>query len=76
MSGKTNPTIEVVVHEGGGIEIDAVGFQGSDCEQATGWLERALGLVGVRRRKPEYHRRARTRGRNKQKLGGGENHES
>jgi hypothetical protein len=59
-------TIEVVVNTGGEIKIDAVGFKGADCERATAFLEKALGNVKGRTKKPEYHQRAQTR----QRLGG------
>jgi hypothetical protein len=62
-----NRTIEVIVDDGGNIQIDAVGFQGADCEKATAFLEEALGQVADRQRKPEYHsRRSVTR---KQQVG-------
>ena len=52
----------------GDISIDAVGFKGTDCEQATRFLEEALGVVGQKTKKPEYHQRSsRT---HQQKLGG------
>ncbi len=50
-------TIEVIVAPDGSIQIDAVGFQGTDCERATAFLEDALGSVADRQRKPEYHNR-------------------
>jgi hypothetical protein len=60
-------TIEVIVDTGGHIQIDAVGFQGTDCEKATAFLEQALGQVADRQRKPEYNnRRSVTR---KQQVG-------
>jgi hypothetical protein len=44
-----------------------VGFKGPDCEKATAFLEEALGVVGQKTKKPEYHQRStRT---NQQKLG-------
>ena len=49
-------TSEVIVDAGGGIKIDAAGFKGADCEKATAFLERALGQVKGRTKKPEYHR--------------------
>jgi hypothetical protein len=49
-------TIEVVVAPTGGIKIEAMGFAGADCEKATAYLEQALGVVGTRQKKPEYHR--------------------
>ena len=51
------PAIEIVVSPNGDIQIDAVGFKGADCEKATAFLEQALGIVGNRVKKPEYHQR-------------------
>ena len=48
-------TIEVIVDPQGGIQIEAVNFRGPDCEQATRFLEEALGTVTNKRKKPEYH---------------------
>lgn len=56
----TSKSIEVIVDATGQIKIDAVGFQGADCEKATAFLEDALGQVGSRQRKPEYLRRNRS----------------
>jgi len=53
----TTKTIEVVVSPDGGITIDAAGFRGADCEKATAFLEKALGVVNDRTRKPDYYRR-------------------
>jgi len=50
-------TLEVSIEPNGSIAIEAVGFKGADCEQATRFLEEALGVVGQRRKKPEYHQR-------------------
>ncbi len=59
--------IEIIIGVGGEIQIDAVGFKGPDCEKATKFLEEALGVVGQKIKKPEYHQRStRT---NQQKLG-------
>jgi len=52
----TQKSIEVVVNMDGSLEIEAVGFTGSDCEKATSFLEKALGLVSSRNRKGEYYR--------------------
>ena len=54
-----NRTIEVIVDTTGQIKIDAVGFQGADCEKATVFLEEALGHVAERHHKPEYHAHGR-----------------
>lgn len=48
------PHIEVIVSPAGDISIDAVGFKGADCEQATRFIEEALGSVAARSRKPEF----------------------
>jgi Protein of unknown function (DUF2997) len=50
------PIIEVIISPAGEIIVDAVGFKGADCEQATRYLEQALGVVGQREKKPQYHR--------------------
>ena len=60
-------TIEVTVSPIGEIQINAVGFKGADCEQATQFLEEALGTIQQKQRKPEYHQRAQTK--NQQRLG-------
>jgi hypothetical protein len=53
-----NRTIEIIIGTTGEIQIDAVGFKGADCEQATKFLEEALGVVGQKIKKPEYHQRS------------------
>ncbi len=63
-----NKTIEIIVSPIGEVFIDAVGFKGPDCEKATKFLEEALGVVGQKVKKPEYHQRSTTR--NQQRLGG------
>lgn len=60
-------TIEIIIAPGGGISIDAIGFKGTDCEQATKFLEDALGTTTQKRRKPEYQ--ARNKQRHQQRLG-------
>ena len=59
-------SIEIIVAPDGGVSIDAIGFKGADCEQATKFLEQALGFIKVRQKKPEYTQRARNQ--NKQQL--------
>jgi len=63
-----NRTIEIIILASGEIQIDAVGFKGLDCEQATRFLEEALGNLGQKTKKPEYHQRARKT--HQQRLGG------
>jgi hypothetical protein len=53
-----NRTIEVIIAPSGEIQIDAVGFKGPDCEKATKFLEEALGVVGKKIKKSEYHQRS------------------
>ena len=53
----TRKIIEITINPTGEIEIEAVGFRGADCEQATAFLEEVLGQVTHKRQKPEYHRR-------------------
>jgi len=60
-------TIEIIFSSSGEIQIDAVGFKGADCEQATRFLEEALGSVHQKQRKPEYHQRNKVR--NQQRIG-------
>ena len=60
------PHIEIIVSPMGDISIDAVGFQGADCEKATRFIAEALGTVAARNRKPEY-RQGRTQ-RRQQKV--------
>jgi len=61
------PTIEIIVQSTGELRIDALNFKGADCEQATQYLEEALGAVRQKTRKPEYHQR--TRSQAQQRLG-------
>ena len=63
-----NRTIEIIIATNGELQIDAVGFKGPDCEKATKFLEQALGVVGEKRKKPEYHQSAKKT--NQQRLGG------
>ena len=52
-------TIEIIVSPTGEFTIEGVGFKGSDCEQATRFLEAALGVVDAKVKKPEFHQQAR-----------------
>ncbi len=52
-------TIELVISPTGDLKLDAIGFKGPDCEKATAFLEKALGQIEKRERKPEYHTRNR-----------------
>jgi hypothetical protein len=58
-------TIEVIVMSDGQLRIDAVGFKGAGCEKATAFLEKALGQMKSKAKKPEYYRQAQ----NQQQIG-------
>ena len=60
-------SIEILIAPDGSLSIEAVGFKGADCDQATRFLEQALGLAHERRRKPEYHQSRQSQ--HQQKLG-------
>ena len=51
--------VVIDVKPDGEVIVDAQGFEGLECEQATKAIEQALGTVDNRQRKPEYHRRPR-----------------
>jgi len=61
-------TIEIIILPQGEVQIDAVGFKGPDCELATAFLEEALGVVGAKQKKPEFHQALQKR--QQQRLGG------
>jgi len=63
-----NRSIEILILPDGSITIDAVGFKGADCEQATEFLEAALGVVNERTKKPEYHQTCTAK--HQQRVGG------
>lgn len=50
-------TIELIVGPDGSLKIEAMGFKGSDCERATAFLEKALGQISSKGKKPEYYHR-------------------
>ena len=47
--------IEIIVHPDGSLQIDAHGFKGKSCLEATAFLEHALGEVKDYKTKPEYN---------------------
>ncbi len=53
-------TIIVDVSPTGEVKIDAVGFKGNACQQATAAIERALGKVTSKQFKPEAHTQTQT----------------
>jgi hypothetical protein len=49
--------IHIVIDTDGSVSVEAVGYEGADCEKATEYIEQALGRPEKRQRKPEYYRR-------------------
>ena len=49
--------IDVWISPEGAITLDAVGYSGSSCEEATRFFETALGTVGRKQRTRDYYRR-------------------
>lgn len=49
--------IQITIDTDGSVSVEALGYEGTDCEQATEFVEKALGTVQERRRKPEYYAR-------------------
>ena len=56
----SKPRIEVRISPEGAITIDAKGYTGSTCEEATRFLEEALGTIGRRQRTRDWYRRRQT----------------
>lgn len=50
-------TIRITIPPTGTVTVETDGFVGRDCEEATRPIERELGVVSERERKPEYYRR-------------------
>lgn len=46
--------IIVEIAEDGSVQIETVGYRGASCEKATEAIEKALGVTGPRKRKPEF----------------------
>jgi hypothetical protein len=61
---KTPTRIDVWISPEGAITIDAVGYTGSSCEEATRFLETALGTVGRKQRTRDYYRRQSNQNQN------------
>ena len=60
--------IIVEISPDGAVHVEAFGYQGNSCEDATKFIEQALGKTVEQQHKPEYHQQQRTR-RNQQRLG-------
>lgn len=60
-------SIEIIIAPDGTLSVDAIGFKGADCDQATKFIESALGVTCQKQRKPEYNQTRK--GKNQQRLG-------
>ena len=56
--------IDVWISPEGAITLDAVGYTGSTCEEATRFLEESLGAVGRKQRTRDYYRRQKNQQQN------------
>ncbi len=56
--------IDVWISPEGAITLDAVGYTGSTCEEATRFLEESLGTVGRKQRTRDYLRRQKNQQQN------------
>jgi len=56
--------IDVWISPEGAITLDAVGYTGSSCEEATRFLEVSLGAVGRKQRTRDYYRRQKNQQQN------------
>lgn len=61
---KTKQQIDVWVSPEGAITIDAQGYTGNTCEEATAFLEQELGTIGRRQRTRDWYRRGRNTNHN------------
>ncbi len=60
----SNERIDVWISPEGAITLDAVGYTGSSCEEATRFLEESLGAVGRKQRTRDYYRRQKNQQQN------------
>jgi hypothetical protein len=50
--------IEVTISPAGETTVQTKGYAGADCQQASRWLEQALGIVSADRKTPEFYQTA------------------
>lgn len=65
MKPKIPRHLEVIVGPDGALRIDAIGYTGSTCGEATAFLEEALGTIAQRQRTADFYRSAPTTQRTK-----------
>ena len=61
-----NKVIEVIVLWNGRTRVETKGFTGSNCRQASQFLEQALGQRTSEQLKPEFHQQVDQRQNNQQ----------
>ena len=59
-------TIEIIVAPNGQARVETKGFAGSECRQASQFIERALGQQTDELLKPEFHQTATTQQQTRQ----------
>ena len=63
-------TIIIDIAPDGTVTIDAIGYAGTACTDASRHIEQALGTIQHRTRKPEYHQTTRRQTRQHLRPGG------
>lgn len=48
-------TVKITLHDDGSIEVDASGFVGPECIEATDFLKKIFGKTVIEIKKPEYY---------------------
>ena len=56
--------IDVWISPEGAITLDAIGYTGNSCEEATRFLEEQLGTLGRKQRTRDYYRRQSNQNQN------------
>jgi hypothetical protein len=51
--------IEVIISDDGAVSIEALGFEGKACEDATKELEKVLGETTESKKKPEWYKQSK-----------------
>ena len=64
-----NHAIHIDIGPDGSTRIEAEGFSGTGCTEATAAIEQALGTVVTRERKPEFYRPQRQTAARRQRTG-------
>ena len=63
-----NKIIEIIVSPTGETQLETKGFVGEECQEATGFLETALGNRSSEQLTAEFHQRQETRQTNQQQT--------